>query len=118
MSTHTPEPWAVVQDRDCTREGCGHGDPMQEIHAAGTPIARFTIYSQLTDAERAVECVNACAGMAAPAAQLARLREALESAVDTMEHAVHRMGPLGMAHENLDGEIARARAILAGAEGR
>jgi len=62
-ATHTPEPW----------EWSEHGAIFSRcplVHISGD-------LSNWRDAQRAVDCVNACAGMADPAAEIAAMRDAL-----------------------------------------
>lgn len=85
MSEWTETPWRVEQDYTCTPSGI---TPVQKIHAGETLIARFTILSQLGDADRAVTCVNACHPLGAdPAGAIEKAREALRMA-GRLLHAV------------------------------
>lgn len=64
MSKHTPEPWY---------------DEVSHI-SGGTPGACevVPIYGDDNNRARVVQCVNACTGMADPAAEIAALRRAVE----------------------------------------
>jgi hypothetical protein len=65
-AAHTPEPWQM------------HG--MSIVDGEGNGIANAgegSITIELANKRRAVACVNACAGMADPAAEIAALRDAL-----------------------------------------
>ena len=89
----TKGPWRVYQDTLLTKDGGGKGEPMQEIHKADCPIARFTIYSNASDAPLAVALRNSAPaliklveaaqrvtqhhGSAARAVEQSGLREAL-----------------------------------------
>lgn len=83
MSTpkHTPEPWILSDDSEPDRVGgAGQYPPAYEPKAGprfvfGTDAAGRTVSPRRADLARAVQCVNACAGMDDPAAEIARLRE-------------------------------------------
>lgn len=67
MSKHAPEPWVVNGYLDIWHSG-GPGGHMFNADTVG-------------NADRIVACVNACAGMDDPAAELTRLRADLAAAV-------------------------------------
>lgn len=79
MSKHTPEPWYVVGPLSDEESGTPGGTfpqigvPSDEV---GAPIILAEVYEK-ADQERIVDCVNACAGMTDPAAEIAALREAV-----------------------------------------
>ena len=86
MSKHTPEPWELL-DAEADKE---------YLRIRGTVLGgRYKIanvlwpnYSEsardreaaetLANAERIIDCVNACAGMADPAAEIAELKRQLD----------------------------------------
>ena len=63
---HTPEPWAI---------GLSKESFVNDHKVIGYAIGRFnTDEEKKANAARIVECVNACAGMENPAAEIAALR--------------------------------------------
>ena len=88
MSKHTPEPWIVCEHdagcRDATnfglsieqdRERCGEEPSIiAEVDIDGDGI---DLETGRANAARIVACVNACAGMDDPAAEISRLRARL-----------------------------------------
>ncbi len=138
MSKHTLEPWSVA----C---GEGHHEGWVVITAkhagmtAETPLAKISDVcgDAMPDAARIVACVNACAGMDDPAAEIATLREhaqnvdqyaerfhaqcnALQAERNALKDALALVLPMakGYAHLNRVGRnaefIERANAVLAG----
>lgn len=75
MSAHTPEPWHT--ESQCPGECCWHlfSGPIYGAGDGGECISSPEM-SQ-ADAARIVACVNACAGMGDPAAEIARLHSAV-----------------------------------------
>lgn len=64
MNTHTPEPWFIATT-----------EPAEiRTHPCGGIVIGETIPNAY-NASRAVACVNACAGMADPAKEIAHLRD-------------------------------------------
>ena len=115
---HTPEPWHVSHDLG---EGisiaheiaphCGKLIPLAEAKfwlSAKEPDARETAHA---NAHRIVACVNACAGMADPAAEIAALRVALEIAATTLETVWKERDPKNIAAKCAS---QRARTALKG----
>lgn len=74
---HTPEPWGIEETRTTLWVG-----PLRRDGKVNTIVTDFDVNGLIEEAEarnradaaRIVECVNACAGMADPAAEIARLR--------------------------------------------
>ena len=82
--THTPEPWKVGFDdgsgaKADRREGAWICAGVDDVVVRGGESfgLNFGVQAQ-PDAERIVSCVNACAGMADPAATITALTEALK----------------------------------------
>jgi hypothetical protein len=101
MSTHTPGPWVVLK-----RPGY-----CWDIGPANGPLVAFCLD---TDAERIVECVNACEGIADPAAFVAavrELREAAELAVLWLGHYKHTPMAVGRSM-TIAADESRLRAAL------
>lgn len=80
MSEHTPEPWELGEVGDKIRHFCPAKDGTSILTVAleydnddWEPTYFGAVYSR-EDARRIVACVNACAGMADPAAEIAKLR--------------------------------------------
>ncbi len=69
MSKHTPEPWVTVTH--------ANGTPTL-IHGQASHIAECwsldRVHTPTANAARIVACVNACAGMENPAAEIGRLK--------------------------------------------
>ena len=108
---HTPEPWAQCQD--LTGKICRYG--AWHIQGSGEGVA-FEI-SRPANAARIVACVNACAGMADPAQELAALREAAINADIALGKAIES-GRMGTAlYPVLDGARNNLRAALSKLEG-
>lgn len=75
---HTPEPWKAWQPGFNGEQWAfgPHGKcPIGKTLGGDAPI-------EAANADRIVACVNACAGLADPAADLAALREALRDAYE------------------------------------
>lgn len=66
---HTPEPWPIAKG----------GDVMLPFADGSNVYLRKAVGLPLEDYERARACVNACAGMANPAAEISVLRGQEES---------------------------------------
>lgn len=79
---HTAEPWVAVVDP------CDYHQKSTLADAHGNIIAQFGgTGPHVANTARAEACVNACAGMADPAAEIERLRKAVEAA-DLLADAV------------------------------
>ena len=71
MSKHTPEPWSIGTSRITSLNICAidsHGNKA----IVASPNFNFSNHHE--NAVRIVTCVNACAGMADPAAEIAELK--------------------------------------------
>ncbi len=80
MATHTPTPWRPAP------EPVRPGDYHRVIGSdrSGKPRTVASMYFRVkADAERTVQCVNACSGMDDPGAALATAREVLRTALYT-----------------------------------
>lgn len=97
-SRHTPEPWRVG-DAGFTVFGPKDSIPV--------PLTIATLRNAY-NTRRIVSCVNACAGLTDPAAEIAALREALRHLTDTAA-ACYPFTSVDHAH----GLIVKARAALA-----
>ncbi len=81
MSAHTPTPWDYVQGgrtKLCHVE-TRHDNP----HGAGLPVCSIPAKRE-HDADRIVECVNACAGIADPADAIQAARRAIQFCIQAM----------------------------------
>lgn len=99
MSAHTPEPWHLDGVR-WVAAGTSPGQPYIADFNVGS-YWRQTGTTQ-ANAARCVACVNACAGMEDPAAEIARLR----AQNDKMRAGLERIGAM----------IELARGILEGGQ--
>ena len=76
MSKHTPEPW-VATDRAIKRDnGFGYGEIIANVPGGNTSGPFFVQSNEECEANarRIVACVNACAGMEDPVAEIEKLR--------------------------------------------
>lgn len=82
--THTPEPWR--HSADLPHHGCRliHAADGYLVADAGR-ITKRTGDEMDSNARRIVECVNACAGMTDPAAEIAALRACADRLADYVE---------------------------------
>ena len=103
MSKHTPEPWALFEVGDGRPHLCpaSESDKMSILTIAEEDGATFACVYRDDDARRIVTCVNACAGMADPAAEIAELKrqrdELLVAISAIVEEVPHRHGSRGNA---------------------
>lgn len=76
MSKHTPEPWALFEVGDGRPHLCpaSESDKMSILTIAEEDGVTFACVYKDSDARRIVTCVNACAGMADPASEIAELK--------------------------------------------
>lgn len=79
---HTPEPWVVTFDKHGRASVWKDGDEKPE--SCRLSIAELH-YNHDANANRITSCVNACAGMADPAAEIAALRERINEAMDAVK---------------------------------
>jgi len=87
MSKHTQEPWAAT-DRAIKRDnGFGYGEIIANVPGGNTSGPFFVQCDEECEANarRIVSCVNACAGMADPAAEIAELKRQRDEFVGLME---------------------------------
>ena len=91
---HTPEPWVLFEVGDGRPHLCpaSESDKMSILTIAEEDGVTFACVYKDDDARRIVACVNACAGMEDPAAEIAELKlqrdellAALRSSVETIE---------------------------------
>jgi hypothetical protein len=80
---YTPEPWYEVGPLS-DEEACRAGGTPPEIGVASDepempPIIIAEFYNE-SDRDRAVACVNACTGLADPAAEIKAMKEVCEAA--------------------------------------
>lgn len=86
----TPEPWCAVRDPSHFHSlssvigGGGNGMPYSVAEFTGQ-----TLDEQQANTARAVACVNACAGMADPAAEIERLRAEVAQWKANHDNQVH-----------------------------
>ena len=109
---HTPEPWTVFKDE--------YGIPVQTrfyikkgvatICAMNTPCLLYAKGEK--DANRIVACVNACAGMDDPAAEIDKLKLQVES-LDTDNDRLREMQTQNLAEiaalKNVESELIEAQ---------
>lgn len=81
---HTPEPWRIRG----TTYGYTKRDVLGPPHDDGGDYAPICKSNCDENAARIVACVNACAGLSDPAAELARLREQNERMRDALQRAL------------------------------
>lgn len=92
MSEHTKEPWCVSTERpniikvDFSGIGSDHGPLIGST--CGHPSSGFfpDDAEAKANALRIVACVNACAGMADPAAEIAALKREIEAGRNRLEN--------------------------------
>jgi len=81
--THTPEPWisifGYIGEEAKLTQPPGWDSPL------GPTLAEANFAE---DAQRIVQCVNACAGMDDPAAEVAQMRQDLLEAAEIIQHLV------------------------------
>ena len=68
MNAHTPEPWKLWRDMDPSA-------PIGIQGQSGDLVCEMARWAAEANSARIVACINACAGMDDPAAEIARLRE-------------------------------------------
>ena len=66
MSNYTPEPWEFESEPQYCSEIIG---------SDGNSVCTFVDAPSSADVDRILSCVNACAGMAEPAAKIAELKQ-------------------------------------------
>ena len=92
MSEHTPEPWRVGRPgtvvSDTPVPGMGGSDAVEYYggHLIGESIIE-------ENARRIVACVNACAGMGDPTAEIAELKRQRDELLAALEEAVKYLEP-------------------------
>ncbi len=101
MSQHTPEPWhqssRYLYDKD-----------WHTLAAFCTTNRDAPPEQDIANTQRIVACVNACAGIADPAATLAALRALLDDVADMLEDRI--------GYDNTAAHVRSMRALLGGAE--
>ena len=96
LPKHTPEPWQ--QHDDHPMYGPGYADAVWTSKGPGYgKVCRCAPYTTATpesaaNARRIVACVNACEGIADPAAALAEVREILTALLPKVEDDASRPG--------------------------
>jgi hypothetical protein len=101
MSAHTPEPWALA----VPRAGCHNPD-------FAIPIGPRIVYDDhspgihIDDMRRLAACVNACAGMADPAAEITALKQVGQALHDELNAVLSAIG-----HDNLSDDNGTVLAV-------
>ena len=95
MSKHTPEPW-VFDDRPDIDTNFYSGDATGSIIGGCQEytFARRDIEERRANARRIVTCVNACAGMADPAAEIAELKRQRNELLAVLNYARDYLGDI------------------------
>ena len=96
MSKHTPEPWALFEVGDGRPHLCpaSESDKMSILTIAEEDGVTFACVYKDSDARRIVTCVNACAGMADPAAEIAELKRQRDELLAALNLARDYVGGL------------------------
>ena len=125
MSNHTPEPW--FDDR------ATHDEPYQNIKILGdenrgicwlwiddAPVDDWNS-EQRANASRIVTCVNACAGMEDPVAEIDELKRQRDELLDSLRSAVETIewmhGCSSPASDEVEEAIREGNATIAKAKG-
>jgi hypothetical protein len=104
VNKHTSEPWEAIIDP------CDFHQKSTLADSAGNIIAQFGgTGPHVANTARAEACVNACAGMDDPAAELTRLRSRAAEA-HQWEEMAERTG-LPLKPEGAEAEITRLRRV-------
>ena len=82
MSKHTPEPWSIGTSRITSLNICAI-DLYGNKAIVASPNFNFSNHHE--NALRIVTCVNACAGMADPAAEIAELKRQRDELIDEFD---------------------------------
>ena len=90
MSKRTPEPWALFEVGDGRPHLCpaSESDKMSILTIAEEDGVTFACVYKDSDARRIVTCVNACAGMTDPAAEIAELKRQRDELLALAERLV------------------------------
>ena len=106
MSKHTPEPWGDSQLRLCFVEF--------EKLGITVSIPQYADEEAKANSRRILSCVNACAGMADPAAEIAELKRQLDELLAALTHSRGMLGNAAMRMKWFD--ISNAQEILSGVD--
>ena len=115
MNKHTPEPWSIGTSRITSLSICAIDSDGNEAIIA-SPNFNFSNHHE--NARRIVTCVNACAGMDDPAAEIAELkrqRDELLAAMKTIANSEEFHGDSFIC--DFDSLQSVARASIAKAKG-
>ena len=85
MSKHTPEPWSIGTSRITSLNICAKDSDGNEAIVA-SPNFNFSNHHE--NAVRIVTCINACAGMEDPAAEIAELKRQRDELLDVLSTAI------------------------------
>ena len=118
MSDWTKEPWETCAFSDTKAEWGIHApehpdarkndkEPPYHMEHAVTICRGMTGPAREANAERIIACVNACAGMADPAAEISRLRAALGEREKAMEKAKTLVDDVAMMECDIYGTVCR-----------
>ena len=106
MSKHTPEPWAHAP------EGM-----IVSMSTDTQPEDAVVANIKPRDAIRIVTCVNACAGMADPAAEIAELTRQRDELLAALHDAAKALDELGRFHFSAKYWSSRAYSAIAETKG-
>ena len=106
MSKHTPEPWALFEVGDGRPHLCpaSESDKMSILTIAEEDGVTFACVYKDSDALRIVTCVNACAGMADPAAEIAELKRQRDELLVALGVAIPliKQARLDLCYQNVE----------------
>ena len=119
MSKHTPEPWALFEVGDGRPHLCpaSDSDKMSILTIAEEDGVTFACVYKDSDANRIVTCVNACAGMTDPAAEIAELKRQRDELLSALHDAAKALDDLGRFHFSAKYWSSTAYSAIAKAKG-
>ena len=95
MSKHTPEPWVVEDRQDIDTNFYSDDATVSIIGGCQEYIfAHRDIEERRANARRIVTCVNACAGMDDPAAEIAELKRQRDELLAALNYARDYLGDI------------------------
>ena len=96
MSKHTPEPWALFEVGDGRPHLCpaSDSDKMSILTIAEEDGVTFACVYKDSDANRIVNCINACAGMEDPAAEIDELKRQRDELLGIVKAVVYHSVPV------------------------
>ena len=109
MSKHTPEPWGDSQLRLCFVEF--------EKLGITVSIPQYADEEAKANSRRILSCVNACAGMADPAAEIAELKQQRDELLAALHDAAKALDELGRFHFSAKYWSSKAYSAIAETKG-